>query len=208
MADRKGLPVRPALFPRWGWVVAGAAIGLLSLGIGIEQRHTFRRFLAHDGDRMYRSAWLPPEEVRELVERHQIRTVVNLCTEIEDPERLAAERAAVATTDAEFRLIPFPFNDTAHVDHPGVDAFRKLLADPAKYPIWVHCYHGRERTAKALAMYDIEFKGKTAQKSIRDMIHYGYGHTPYVIDFAANYESFLKHAKQAPQASAERDVRR
>lgn len=187
---------------RVSWLAA-AVVGLVCVGIGVVEKRSMKNFAAHDAGRVYRSAWLTESETKSVVERFHIKTVVNLCLPEEDPSRLAAERRALAGTGARGVLIPFPRNDTSNVDHPGIAAFEQLLADEANYPLLVHCYHGRERTAKALAMYDLRRRGMSAEESLAKMQSFaGRGQTGPVVEFSRNYEAHLR--KSQPNATANR----
>lgn len=163
-------------------------IAAVCIGIAVKQHDMYKRFAAHDPNKVYRSSWLPAHEIAELVPKHKVRTVINLCTPGEEPEWLGPEIKAVEDAGARFVMVPFPANNTSRVNHPGIQKFEALLADPENYPIWVHCYHGRERTAKALAMYDILHRRMTASESIDQMDTFGVPHTPFVVNFAHNYE--------------------
>ena len=81
-------------------VVIGAAGG----GLAYRHHHRYKHLAVHEKGMVYRSAWVEPDVMSELIERYQIRAVVNLCRPGEMGEaRWDAERDAVRNAGA--RLI-------------------------------------------------------------------------------------------------------
>ena len=71
-------------------VVAGLTAWL------VHRHHKYKHFAVHEPGMVYRSAWLDAEVFAELIEEHQIRTIVNLCDEGElTPEHWSSQRQAV-----------------------------------------------------------------------------------------------------------------
>ncbi|HEY1064881.1 MAG TPA: hypothetical protein VGE52_02175, partial [Pirellulales bacterium] len=94
-----------------------------------------------------------------------------------------------------FELITFPYNDTSHAT---ADSFRRMEAiydDPAAYPILVHCYHGKERTAKALAIYDVRKRRMTAEQSVRGLKSFDDAIPAPILEFVHNYERWCIDAQ-------------
>lgn len=166
------------------------AIATVSGSVAWHRYERYKRFAVHEPGRVYRSSWLEADTMGELVRQYKIRTVLNLCDPSEKPQRIDAERAAVEAAGGRVVELVYPANDTWHTSDPVYDETEQLLANPAAYPILVHCYHGRERTVKALAIYDIHFRGKTAQDSLAAMPVWGNGHPWPIIAFAFNYETW------------------
>jgi protein tyrosine/serine phosphatase len=161
------------------------------VGYGHYKAH--KRFAAHDPGQMYRSSWLQPEVFERVVRRYQIKTVVNLCVPGEAPQWYEAEREAVERAGGRFVNLQFPSNWSSDLDYESVREMARLLKDPNAYPIHVHCYHGLERTAKALAMYDIAHRGMSAEESMTKMEQFDYPHREPIIRFAENYEAAIRH---------------
>ena len=53
----------------------------------IYQQHRFKHFAVHDPGMVYRSAWLAPDALSQIIETYQIRAVVNLC----NPDEMTPE---------------------------------------------------------------------------------------------------------------------
>ena len=162
-----------------------------ALGAGAEayRRHqVYKHFAAHEPGRVYRSAWLAPDTTAELIARHELKCVVNLCSPGEaPPERWAAEEAAVAAAGAKLLTLPMPLSvDPAD---PKLAAHLDALADPANFPMLVHCGHGVTRTAKFLTLYDVAFRGRPGPDSLAAQPTFGRARpNPAVAAFAAQFE--------------------
>lgn len=163
------------------------------------QHHRYKHFAVHQAGMIYRSAWLEPDVIRELIERYQIRTVVNLCRPGEMGEqRWIDERNAVEDSGA--RLLELPMPDTLDPADAQIATDIKALSDPKNYPMLVHCQHGVTRTDKFLAVYDIVFRGLSAKRSLEAMPLFGRDqHNVHVRAFARNLE---KECQRHPRAAA------
>ena len=170
----------------WFWVLIIAA----SVSVLAYRHHKRYKHLAvHDLNMVDRSAWLEPDVFRELIEEHQIRTVLNLCEPDElGAERCVSQRQAVRGSGARLIEMPMPAATLDAAD-PEIAKFVEVLSNPENYPLLVHCQHGVTRTAKVLAMYDILFRGMTAEQSIAAMPLFGRETYPVsVTTFAHNFE--------------------
>lgn len=178
-------------------VIAGAIGG----GLAYRHHHRYKHFHTHENGMVYRSAWVEPDVMSELIEKHQFRSVVNLCNpgEMGEP-RWEAEREAVRNAGA--RLIELPMTLDVDVDTPEIEEHLAVLSNPDNYPMLVHCQHGVTRTAKFLTIYDIVFRGQSAEESLSAQPLFGRDqHNVNVRAFAKNFEGQYKQA--FPTASAE-----
>lgn len=181
-------------------------VGLLAavfIGGGLfayRQHHRYKHVAVHEPGMVYRSAWVEPDVMSELIERHQIRTVVNLCNPGEMGEqRWIDERRAV--TNAGARLIELPMPVTVDADDPRIAEHLDVLADPDNYPLLVHCQHGVTRTAKLLVIYDVVFRDLSADASLAAQPLFGRDdHNVNVRAFARNFER--QHRRLYPTAKA------
>jgi protein-tyrosine phosphatase len=124
---------------------------------------------------LYRSGQLTGEQLTEAVKRHNIRTVVNL--QMPGPE-MDAERALAARINVDFVNLPMPG------DGFGAEwQFReilKIIDDPERRPVLVHCARGTCRTGAAVALYRFERDGWTIDDVAVEMRRqtYRYGWLP------------------------------
>ncbi len=178
-----------------------AIIGAAAGGLAYRHHHRYKHLAVHEKGMVYRSAWVEPDVMSELIERYQIRSVVNLCKPGEMGEaRWDAERDAVRNAGA--RLIEASMPVTVDANDPALEEHMAILSNPDNYPMLVHCQHGVTRTAKFLAMYDMAFRGKTAEESLTAQPLFGReDHNVNVRAFAMNFEK--EHEEIYPTASAE-----
>lgn len=62
-----------------------------------------------------------------------------------------------------------------HPEHKEAVAFLKLVNDPSKSPVFVHCQHGADRTGTMCAIYRVAVQGWTKEEAVREMTGGGYG---------------------------------
>lgn len=53
--------------------------------------------------------------------------------------------------------------------------FLKVVSDPKRHPVYVHCKHGADRTGMMCAVYRVVVQGWTKEEAIREMTKGGYG---------------------------------
>ncbi len=186
----------------WGLIFVVAAT---ASGLAYRHHKRYKHLAVHDENMVYRSAWLEPDVFRELIEEHQIRTVLNLCEPDElGADQCVAQRKAVHGSGARLIEMPMPAATLDPAD-PEIAKFVAVLSNPENYPLLVHCQHGVTRTAKVLAMYDILFRGMTADKSIAAMPRFGREVYPVSVrTFARNFEG--RYRLLYPQALNKLDI--
>jgi protein tyrosine/serine phosphatase len=106
-----------------------------------------------------------------------IRTIINL----EQPEHAEEEKEAVEELSrnlkpkARIDFISFPI-DQAEIATDGVpheqlrDLFQQMRK--ARKPIFIHCYHGKDRTGAIVALYRMLRREKSYEEAIEEAHHY------------------------------------
>lgn len=95
-----------------------------------------------------------------------IRTVVNL-------RALHSDRDKAGGAGLEYVHIPVnPFDP----DEEEVAAFLRVVRDPARRPVFVHCQRGIDRTGLMCAAYRIAVCGWSKEEAIDEMTHGGFGY--------------------------------
>lgn len=185
--------------PVWAWALLILVVATAA-GLGYRQHKRYKHWATHDEGMVYRCAWLDSDVFAEQIEKYQIRTVLNVCNPGElGEERCRTQRAAVEGAGA--KLIELPMPTTIDAGDPAIREFVAVLGNPNNYPLVVHCQHGVTRTAKVLVMYDILYKGETAEQSIRAMPLFGHrDYSVAVRAFAKDFEN--RHDTLYPQAQA------
>ncbi len=67
---------------------------------------------------------------------------------------------------------------TWHAENEDVVTFLKIVTDPARGPVMVHCLHGADRTGTMVAVYRMAVDGWSKDDAINEMVAGGYGFHP------------------------------
>jgi hypothetical protein len=157
------------------------------------QQHRFKHFAVHEPGMVYRSAWLSPDALSQIIETYQIRSVVNLCNPGEmTSEKWEGERQAVAGSGARLYAVPLP--SSVQIDPKAWEEHLGIMANPDNYPMLVHCQHGVTRTSMFLTAYDVIYRHKTADESLAVQPLFGHGEREnvHVHAFGKNLEQFVR----------------
>ena len=98
-----------------------------------------------------------------------VKTVINLTSDDASvDEAMMAERTGLA-----YFHIPM----TTHVVPTAAQLaeFMKIVTDPAKQPVYVHCVGGKHRTGVMTAAYRMAHDGWTADRAFKEMKQYKFG---------------------------------
>ncbi|MHC5118834.1 MAG: dual specificity protein phosphatase family protein [Planctomycetota bacterium] len=109
-------------------------------------------------DTLYRGEQPTAEGFKEL-EKRGIKTVVNL-------RSLHSDRDELEGTKLGYEHIRMEAWDP---EPEAVKAFLKIVTDPEKQPVFVHCMHGADRTGTMVAVYRIVVEGWDKEKAIDEM---------------------------------------
>jgi tyrosine-protein phosphatase SIW14 len=129
---------------------------------------------------LYRGGQPRPSAYPKLAELG-IRTIINL----EEPKYAEREKAAVEELNRDLKpearidFISFPIDQTEiatdGVPHEQLrDLFQQM--QKARKPIFIHCYHGRDRTGAIVALYRMLRREKSYQEATDEAFHYRLGH--------------------------------
>ncbi len=191
-------------------VVFAVGAGLVTtgvLGLLYYRHQRYKHLAVHEEGMVFRSAWLKPDAFSELIEQHQLRTVLNLCKPGElGEQRWIDQRKAVTDAGAILMELPMPFE--IEPDDELIARHVEFLENPNHYPMLVHCQHGVTRTAKVLALYDMVFRGKSGQNSLSSMPLFGRKwHNVNVTSFVAIFEEQAAENWRAKTSGALKKLR-
>ncbi len=121
---------------------------------------------------LYRSGQLSPDQLDQAVKRYNIRTVINFQW---PGEEMKAERSLTRELGVDFVNLPMPGDGLG--EEWQFREVLKILDDPDRRPVLVHCARGTCRTGAAVAFYRFERDGWTpedvASELRRQTYHYG-----------------------------------
>lgn len=125
--------------------------------------HFNYRFETIDAKKVYKSAAIPPEKLRNYIKEHNIKTVIDLrdggsgaYNELNpvNQKEIDAESEAIAKLHGVKHInIPSPQVPTKQT----LTKFFEVLDNNASYPVLIHCYHGTGRAEIYSALYRIEY---------------------------------------------------
>lgn len=165
-----------------------------------DNRLVWDHFDVVKGGILYRSGQLEPEQLAQVVRTHGLRTVVSFQVAgegVENEHRLAKELGV------NFVNLPMPGDGAGREEQ-----FRevlKLLDDPARRPILVHCARGTCRTGAAVGLYRLERDGWTIEDVAGEMRRQAYrdGWLPGFVysmvkerPFDERYQPLIRHDLQ------------
>lgn len=155
---------------------------------------------------LYRSGQLNPDQLRDAVRIHGIRTVVSFQLPGQGVEQ---ERAVARGLGVDFLNLPMPGDGFG--DESQFREVLKMVDDPAQRPVLVHCARGTCRTGAAVALYRFERDGWTIDDVSAEMRRQSYrdGWIPgYIFNMVRTapskerYPARVEHDRNLPAADA------
>lgn len=144
-----------------------AAVGWYAR-FGVRDHVWARNFAVVTPGEIYRSGRLTPTATRRVVERHGIRTIIDLgAYHPGSAEERRAQRTADALGVTRYRLDLE--GDATGNPNEYAHALR-LINDPANRPVLIHCAAGSERTGCLVALYRAQDQDLDIEASIDDLM--------------------------------------
>jgi tyrosine-protein phosphatase SIW14 len=150
----------------------------------------WRHFRVVEEGKLYRSGQLTPEVLDRVIHDHGIKTVVCLRalaregdTSLENAEELWCEARGIRYV----RFAPAGW-DTPEAT-ANLNAFLRLVDDPAQGPVLVHCFAGLHRTGVYCAVFRMGHQGWSNQEAIDEMYAVGFfNDDPKALEFLRRYK--------------------
>jgi protein tyrosine/serine phosphatase len=161
-------------------------------GYAMYRRNTCRNFRVVEDGVLYRSGQMSLAGLKRAVFEYGIKTVVTL-RYAENPENPPPDLAEEEFCKRELinhhrlRYLSWWASDGTVPAEKSVNAFLKIVRDPANYPVLVHCFAGIHRTGAYCAIYRMEFDHWTNAEAIQEMRNLGY------TDDHMDVQAYLEH---------------
>jgi protein tyrosine phosphatase (PTP) superfamily phosphohydrolase (DUF442 family) len=139
----------------------GKAFAQSDPGSGIRRFAEIRPGLARGGE--------PSEEGLRLLRDRGYRTIVSFLTS-------PAESAFIVQSGMQYVHIPMrsgPFSAQPPTDDQ-VRQFLSIVSDSSRYPVFIHCHAGKDRTGAMTAIYRMEVCGWTTDAALEEMKALGF----------------------------------
>jgi protein tyrosine/serine phosphatase len=183
---------------------AAAALSLVSLasanGSGADVSQIRIKNFGVVSDNLYRGAQPKHQDYKDLAALG-IRTVLDLQAEGERGEQGEVEAAGM-------KFYRVGMSDKAWPTLGQVDAFFKIIDDPANQPVFMHCHGGHHRTGMMTAIYRVTRNNWDVGSACGEMDKYGFntglGHAK-LKDFVRDYCSTRTATTQAAPAQVVTD---
>ncbi len=153
-------------------------------------------------DTLYRSAQPTAEGMKNL-KRMGIETIVNL-------RSFHSDRDEIGNTGLGYEHV---YMKAWHPEQKEIVRFVRIITNPRRTPVVVHCQHGADRTGTMCAVYRIAVQGWTKEEALREMTEGGFGFHEVWTNLKSwlaelDVESIRKDAgiKTGTERGAERDA--
>lgn len=119
-----------------------------------------------DKNKFYRAGQLNEKELKEVISKYKIKTIINLRGEFKGSDWYKVEERLSQENNIDLVNIHMSAKYIPHKAH-----LIKLLNtfETAERPILLHCKAGADRTGEASAIYQMEYMGKSKKQSMKMM---------------------------------------
>ena len=186
-------------YTKWALIISVIAIAAF---IWHEQTKAYH-FLTVTPGVLYRSGWMQPHAMNEIIRKYGIRTMVNLCLPTEKMSRENnnyVKEQEICRKNA-VMLVYLPMVGNTPPTQEQIDQWLNLLQDSSRLPVLVHCAHGVIRTGAMVAIYEMEFLHKSNEKALAELPMFGHKlddpKRKELCDFLLNYKPRMHTESQS-----------
>jgi len=176
--------------------IVAAVIGLATWGYfgWVRPNLVPRNFGIVEAGTLYRSAALTPGATRRVHERYGIKTIVDLGGFDKDPtgDRVASRTAAALGIE---RYV-FPLEGDGTGNPNAYVAALRVINDPSKRPVLVHCSAGAQRTSGCVMLYRDLVQGRPLEETYSEAKEYRHdpARNPRLMPFLTEHERAIRQA--------------
>jgi tyrosine-protein phosphatase SIW14 len=192
----------------WLFIALAATGGLLWHHYGVP--YHFRTVVP---GALYRSGSLAPGDLKKVVGRFGIKTIVSLRLQDEQSPRpnWYAEETEFCRR-AGIKFVHIPMKGKAPPTESQREEWLGVLDHHENYPVLVHCAQGVARTGMMVAIYEMEYQGKDNATALGELTVFGHdlkkaSYQP-MRDYILHYQPRLKIAKNSLREEQKASVTR
>lgn len=135
-----------------------------------------RHFGVVEEGALYRCGQPTPAELRELIRKHGLKTVIALRGRRDDRDPDSWEQAERAVCqEAGIRFVQIPCNHRNPPTRAQIDEFLSVTGNAEQRPALVHCRIGQQRTGLFCALYRVHIQGLAPDRALAEMDELGFG---------------------------------
>lgn len=200
--------------PAWArWSTIGLIFCLVVVVPFVHYRDNYthaKRLRVVTEGKFYRSGCLTASGFREAIERHGIKTVINLMEENQDPNlpehyfggQRIRESELCKSLGVDYRLILLDLKHPVSFLTERPECINNYLEtmDKIEYPALIHCKAGLHRTGALVAIYRMEYEGWSVAEAMIELKSHGYGdkmatsYNPYIEQYVLKYQPGLRRS--------------
>ena len=184
-----------------GAILAVVAIAALGWAIKTFRGYFFpHRFYVVESGAIYRGSRQTLRITRKIIEKHHIRTIINLDDKVLERENVDrpdadpyADEKGIAK-EGGLQYYGFLWQGSGIGPYQEYDAVADILATTSSRPIFLHCAAGEKRTNAALAAYWLRHRGYTLEQAIKGLRPYGLSPSrkPAFMEHLRGYYEYVK----------------
>jgi protein tyrosine/serine phosphatase len=179
-----------------GWVFAAALVALGAWAWFGWARPNFvaRNFGVVDEGKVYRSAALTSAAVQRVHDQYGVKTIVDLGGFDKDTVGERVEERTAAALGMERFVFPLEGDGTGNPN--AYVAALRVMNDPVRQPVLVHCSSGAQRTGGAVMLYRDLVQGKSLDESYAEARAYRHdpARNPRLLPFLKDHEAEIRAA--------------
>lgn len=125
---------------------------------------------------LYRCGQPTPNDLRQLIARHNLKTVIALrgSRDAGDPDDWEREERAVCE-QAGVTFVTIPCNHKNPPTREQIENFLAITREEARRPALVHCRIGQQRTGLFCALFRVHVQDMSPEAALQEMDRLGFG---------------------------------
>jgi len=159
--------------------ISGICLLILALVLGVviwyswmQDRLIPKRWGVVEQGYIYRSAQLPPALLKKMLDRYQIRCIVDLTFPDPADTIQAAEKKIVSERGIEYRNYPLYGSGIGEVGNYAQALAVMAYAKKENKPVLVHCFAGTQRSGGVVAAYRLLIEKRAPADVYEELIQY------------------------------------
>jgi protein tyrosine phosphatase (PTP) superfamily phosphohydrolase (DUF442 family) len=128
-----------------------------------------RNFGVVEEGQIYRSGRLTPRMLREVCEDRNIRTIIDLTGDDGEPEQIREQEEADRLG---VQRVAYDLHGDGTGDPADYAEVLRIMADPDRQPVLVHCATGAQRTSAAVVLYRHLIQGRPLEEVYPESFEY------------------------------------